>query len=139
VAVSCLVIIAIVVSLVRYRVRTESPATSMALVSETVNLWDAGTLRGEQAGSLQSVSLPAALVRVKIILPCFSAPGRYAVAVTQDQSGNGVVAQTSTAATTNGTQETVSVDLRNARTGAYFLSTIHEQDQASYYYPLQIR
>jgi uncharacterized protein (DUF2141 family) len=78
---------------------------------------------------------------VKIILPRFSKPGRYAVTVTQDQSGNGLVAQSGAATTTNGEQETVSVDLdlRNARAGAYFLSTIHEQDQASYYYPLQIR
>jgi hypothetical protein len=137
---TCLVIIAVIVSLARHGLRKQSSETSIAVVSETVDLWDAGTLRGEQSGSLQSVSLPAALVRVKIILLRFSTPGRYAVAVTQDQSGNGVVAQSSAAATTNGEQETVSVDLdlRNARAGAYFLSTIHEQDQASYYYPLQI-
>ena len=38
-------------------------------------------------------------------------------------------------------QEKVSVDLdlRSARTGAYFLSTTHEKDQAAYYYPLQIK
>jgi hypothetical protein len=140
-AASCLVIIAAIVSLARYRASTQSPAASVALVSETVNLWDAGTLRGEQPGSLQSVFLPAALVRVKIILPRFSTPGKYAVAVTMDQGGNGVVAQSSVTATTNGQQEMVFVDLdlRRAKAGAYFLSTTHEQDQASYYYPLQIR
>jgi hypothetical protein len=54
-----------------------APATSigeLAVVSETVNLWDAGTIRGNQPGSLQSVSLPAAVVRVTIILPRFSPP-----------------------------------------------------------------
>jgi len=33
----------------------------------------------------------------------------------------------------------VELDLRSAKAGAYFLATTHEQDQASYYYPLQIR
>ena len=28
---------------------------------------------------------------------------------------------------------------RAAKAGAYFLATTHEQDQASYYYPLQIK
>jgi len=29
--------------------------------------------------------------------------------------------------------------LRSVKAGAYFLSTTHEQDQAAYYYPLQIK
>ncbi len=38
-------------------------------------------------------------------------------------------------------QEKVSgdLDLRSARAGAYFLSTTHEQDQAAYYDPLQMK
>ena len=85
--------------------------------------------------------MPAALVRLTIILPRFSPTGQYAVAVTQDRNGNGVVAQRSAPATTNDDHESVSVelDLRAAKAGAYFLATIHEQDQASHYYPLQIR
>ncbi len=138
---SCLLIIAAMVSLARNGVRKQSPATNVAVVSETVNLWDAGRLRGEQRGSLQSVSLPAALVRLTIILPRFSTPGQYAVAVTKDQTRNWVVSQSGATATVKGEHETVSVelDLRGARAGAYFLSTVHEQDQASYYYLLQIR
>jgi hypothetical protein len=63
------------------------------------------------------------------------------VTVTQDQNGNGVVAQRSAQATIKGDHESVSVelDLRAAKAGAYFLATTHEQDQASYYYPLQIK
>jgi hypothetical protein len=138
---SCLLIIAAMISLTRYGVRKQSPATNVAVVSETVNLWDAGTLRGEQPGSLQSVALPAALVRLTIILPRFSTPGQYAVAVMKDQTRNRVMSQSSATATVNGEHETVSVelDLRSARAGAYFLSTVHQQDQASYYYLLQIR
>jgi hypothetical protein len=113
----------------------------MAIVSQTVNLWDVGTFRGEQPAQLQSVSLPAARVKLKIILPRFSPPGQYLVAVTRDQSGNGVMAEGSSAALASGNKETVAVDLdlRKAKSGQYFLSTTHEQDEASYYYPLQIK
>ena len=136
----CSLIGAVVITVARYEMHRQLPSTNVAVVSEAVNLWDAGTIRGNQPGSLQSVFLPAAVVRVTVILPRFSPPGQYAVAVTQDQNGNGVVAQRSALATINGDHESVSVelDLRAARAGAYFLATTHEQDQASYYYPLQI-
>ena len=137
----CFVIAAVVITVARYGMHRQVPSTELAVQSETVNLWDAGTIRGNQPGSLQSVSLPATLVRLTIILPRFSPPGQYAVAVTQDQNGNGVVAQRSAPTTTNGDHESVSVelDLRAAKAGAYFLATVNEQDQASYYYPLQIK
>ena len=136
----CSLIGAVVITVARYEMHRQLPSTNVAVVSEAVNLWDAGTIRGNQPGSLQSVFLPAAVVRVTVILPRFSPPGQYAVAVTQDQNGNGVVAQRSAPATINGDHESVSVelDLRAAKAGAYFLATTHEQDQASYYYPLQI-
>jgi hypothetical protein len=110
-------------------------------VPESVFLWNAGTFRDDQSGSLQAVSLPAALVKVTIILPRYSDPGRYTVAVTRDQGGNDLVAKSNAAATGNRDREEVSVylDLRKSQPGSYFLSTTHEQDQASYYYPLQIK
>ena len=137
----CSVIAAVVIMVARHGMHPELPSANLAAVSETINLWDAGTIRGTQPGSLQSVSLPAALVRLTVILPRFSPPGQYAVAVTQDQDGNGVVAQKSVTATTDRDHESVVVelDLRTAKAGAYFLATTHEQDQASYYYPLQIK
>jgi hypothetical protein len=137
---ACLVIAA-VIAVARYEVQKQSPASNMAIVSKTVNLWDVGTFRGEQPRQLQAMFLPAARVRLKVILPRFSPPGQYLVAVTRDQSGNGVMAEGSSAAFASGDKETVSVDLdlRKARSGQYFLSTTHEQDQASYYYPLQIK
>jgi hypothetical protein len=113
----------------------------MAAVPETLDLWNAGTLRNGQPIPLQSVTLSAALVKVTIILPRYSEPGRYAVAVMRDQTGNDLLAQSSATASGNGDREEISVDLdlRKSKPGAYFLSTTHEQDQASYYYPLQIR
>jgi hypothetical protein len=137
----CTVIAAIVITVARYGMLRQLTSANLAVVSETVNLWDTGTIRGNQPGSLQSVSLPATRVRLTIVLPRFSPPGQYDVAVTHDRNGNGVVAQQTALATINGDHESVSVelDLRAAKAGAYFLATTHEQDQASYYYPLQIR
>jgi len=136
---SAFAVVAIVVA--RHRTDRRLPNSELAVQSVTVNLWDAGTIRGNQPGSLQSVSLPAALVKLTVLLPRFSAPGNYAVAVTQDQNGKGIVAQQMAPASVNGEHESVSVelDLRAAKAGAYFLATTHGQDQASYYYPLQIR
>jgi hypothetical protein len=138
---SCLVIAVALVAIARREPRKQTLEGDTTVASETVNLWDAGTLRGQQPAPLQSVSLPAKLVRLKIILPRFSEPGAYQVAVTQDQAGNDLQANsTVTAAVSDGRQEvSVELDLRKAKPGSYFLSTTHEQDQASYYYPLQIK
>lgn len=139
-AATCFVVVVALMFMNLGRVRERSSEATMALVSETVDLWDAGTLRGQQPSPLQS-ALPASLVRVKIVLPRFSAPGRYEVAVTRDQVGNDVQAHGTVTTANNGGREEVSIDLdlRKAKAGPYFLSTTHEQDQASYYYPLQIK
>ena len=136
-AVACLVVFA----LVFIRHQQQHLTGNMAVVSRTVNLWDASTIRGQQPSSLQSAFLPASIVRLTVILPRFSRPGQYEIAVTRDRNGGGIVAQAVAPAVTIGDQEKVSVmlDLSRAPLGAYFLATIHEQDQASYYYPLEIR
>lgn len=121
--------------------REIGPMPNVAAATRTVDLFNAGSYRGDQPAPLQSVSLPAALVKVTVILPRYSTPGQYVVAVTQDQSGSNPVAKGIGAAVSNGTRElvTVTLDLRSATTGPHFLSTTREQDQASYYYPLDIR
>ena len=140
-AIAVCVIIAAIVTITRYEMGNHSSAPNAAPIAETVNLWDTGAFRGQHPGPLQYVSLPAALVRVKIILPRFSSPGRYVVAVTHDPSGNGVVAEAAATATSSGNQEIIvaELDLRRAKAGRYYLSTTHEQDQAAYYYPLEIK
>ena len=142
----CLLIVAAFVAVSWRGTNALHPVDNMAAIPETIDLSNAGTLRGLPSNSaepspLQSVSLPAALVRVKIILPRFSRPGQYTVAVTRDQTVNDPLAHGNAAANGGGDQEEVFVDLdlRQSRPGAYFLSTTHEQDQASYYYPLQIK
>ena len=146
-AVGCCLLIVAAFAVVSWRgANTPHPADNMAAIPETIDLSNAGTLRGLPTNSaepspLQSVSLPAALVKVRIILPRFSRPGQYTVAVTRDQSVNDPLAHGEAAANGGGDREVVSVDLdlRKSKPGAYFLSTTHEQDQASYYYPLQIK
>jgi len=138
---SCLLIAAVFVGLTRRGSNSKQQVADLVAVPASLDLWNAGTFRGDQPGALRAVSLPAALVKVTIILPRYSDPGRYAVAVTRDQRGNDLLAKASAAATGNRDREEVSIylDLRKSQPGSYFLSTTHEQDQASYYYPLQIR
>ena len=140
-AVAASIVIAAVITVARHEMEKRSLATNSAVVAETVNLWDAGAFRGQQPGQLQSVSLPAARVQLTIILPRFSSPGQYVVAVTHGPDGNGLITEAAATAISKGQQEILSVnlDLRRARAGQYYLSTTHERDQASYYYPLQIR
>ena len=142
----CLLIVAAFVVVSWRGSNTQHLGDNMAAIPETVNLSNARTLRGLPSNSaepspLQSVSLPAALVKVTIILPRYSRPGQYTVAVTHDQSANDPLAHGAAAANGGGDREEVSVDLdlRKSKPGFYFLATTHEQDQASYYYPLQIK
>jgi hypothetical protein len=140
-AACCCVIVVALIFVGRDGANPLRQAPNLAAVQVTVDLWNAGTLRGDQPSPLQSVTLPAALVKVTIILPRYSEPGQYVVAVTRDRTGNDLLAQSSASATGNGDRKEIFVDLdlRKSKPGAYFLSTTHEQDQASYYYPLQIR
>jgi hypothetical protein len=80
-------------------------------------------------------------MNLTILLPRHSPPRQYLVAITRDQNANGVVAEGLAPAVADGDKEqiTTSVDLSKAQAGQYFLSTTHEQNQAAYYYPLEIK
>lgn len=140
-AVTCIVFVAALFGWFHFRRDRLQTVAVAQPVSETVDLWNAGTERGEQARQLQSVELPAAVVRLTVILPRFSQSGQYLVAVTRKNDGTGVVAEGLAPTVATEQQEKVSVvlDLRKVTAGVYFLSTTHEQDQAAYYYPLQIK
>jgi hypothetical protein len=137
----CVIVVALILVARHDGANPPRPVPEVAAVQVTVDLWNAGTLRGDQPSPLQSVTLPDALAKVTIILPRYSESGRYAVAVTRDRTGNDLLARGSATAIGTGDREEVSIDfdLRNSQPGSYFLTTTHEQDQASYYYPLQIR
>ncbi|MFZ0395083.1 MAG: hypothetical protein WBX09_19870 [Terracidiphilus sp.] len=138
---TCLILVAAIVGWFHLRQNRQQTVALTQPVSKTVDLWNAGTDRGEQPGQLQSVKLPAAVVQLTVILPRFSPSGEYLIAVTRKEDGTGLVAEGLAPTVADGQQEKVSValDLRKVAAGAYFLSTTHEQDQAAYYYPLRIK
>ena len=111
-------------------------------VNANVDLFNAGTVRGEDddANALKQVSLPAAIVRLSVTLPRFSESGHYEVLVSRDKFGNEVVAKGSgdAVATAGKVIVGVTLDLRAAKPGAYFLATVRGSDNGMYYYPVQI-
>jgi hypothetical protein len=140
-AAMCLILVAGIFGWFHLRHNHEQMVAVAQPVSKTVDLWNTGTDRGQQPGQLRSVELPAAVVRLTVILPRFSPSGQYLIAVTRKEDGTGVVAEALALTVASGQQDKVSValDLRKVTAGAYFLSTTHEQDQAAYYYPLKIK
>jgi hypothetical protein len=113
-------------------------------VAATVDLWNSGTSRsiGDDATPLQEVSLPAAVVQLEVILPRFSETGTYSVKVSSDKSGNQVIAEGTGEAIEKDHGKVkvgVSLDLRRAKRGAYFLATVRGTDNGTYYYPLKIK
>jgi hypothetical protein len=65
----CFLITALFVGLTRRGPNTNQQTADLAAVPESVDLWNAGTFRGEQPGPLKAVSLPAALVKVRLFFP----------------------------------------------------------------------
>jgi hypothetical protein len=121
--------------------RAQVQLASSIPVETRVNLFDEGTVRGiEGTNTLQEVSLPARVVHLSIVLPRFSDPGRYLIRVSKDKAGNEVVAQAVGDAATSDRKTTavVTLDLRTAQTGEYYLATVRGADNGTYYYPLKI-
>jgi hypothetical protein len=139
--ISCLIITVSVVLTVRHVITSRQSATGFVLVSRTVDLSSAGTFRGEQPSRLRSVLLPKGVIKLTLILPRFSDPGQYAVAVTRTRSDDDLVAHAKASSKREGENEELALllDLRSATPGRYFLATTREQDEASYYYPLEIQ
>jgi hypothetical protein len=130
----------------RHRAEQEAAvqvAKSSVPVDAQVDLFNAGTLRGGDDGTneLQQVSLPAAIIHLSVTLPRFSQSGRYEVLVSRDKAGSQVIANGFGNADENGGKVCVKVtlDLRSAQAGAYFLATVRGADNGMYYYPLRIK
>jgi hypothetical protein len=113
-------------------------------VNAVVDLFNVPTLRSgdndASAAPLGKVSLPASIVRLNVTLPRFSQSGAYDVVVSQDRAGHQLIAKgTGKAAEASGkVSMTVTLDLRSAKAGAYFLATVRDSDNGTYYYPLTI-
>jgi hypothetical protein len=95
---------------------------------------------GDHDVQLEAVSLPAAIVHLKIILPKLSPAGHYKVVVSADRARAKTVArgEGNAVASTLSTTLSVTLDLRNAPLGSYVLSTEGEQEADTYYCPLKL-
>ena len=97
---------------------TQKPAGELAAVDRTIDLFNHGTVRGgSEPNPLDAVSLPSTLVHLRLILPRFSDPGSYVVAVSKDRAGTAIVARGSGKTVADGQRLflDVSLDLRGAR------------------------
>ena len=126
--------------------RLHSPASTFQTASatplaETIDLSQAGTTRGGETSNVPPVVLPRRVIAAHILLPNFSPGGRYAISVATDRNGGPAKAEGQGTASVSGFHAdlTVTLDLRNLPQGTYYLSTTHDGDQASYYYPLAVR
>ena len=111
-----------------------------AELHRTLDLSQYGTYRGDQPANNPPLHLPAALLRLELVLPRLSQPGAYSIMVASDKKGlNRVVCATGTAVGADPrTVVSVSLDLRNATPGKYVLLTQLQGEDAPYTYPLQI-
>ena len=112
----------------------------LAVLDRTVDLSYQGPVRGRASSptSPDPVLLPAALVRVTVMLPVASDGGQYQIAVTRDQDGNKILASAIAQSAGEGPRKTVTVvlDLRAAQ-GTLFLRTT-DRNHVSYLYPMRI-
>ena len=119
-----------------------SPFTTreLAVLDRTVDLSYQGPVRGRASSptSPDPVLLPAALVRLTVMLPVASDGGQYQIAVTRDQDGNKILASAIAQSAGEGPRKTVTVvlDLRAAQ-GTLFLRTT-DRNHVSYLYPMRI-
>ena len=143
-AVAAAILICIGISFQIWRVHTPGVKSTSEIASAapvTVNLFHYGTFRGNEPNRLEAVSLPGALVKIEVILPQLSEPGKYEISVTGDKDRRNLIAEATGPSVADGPRQIVTVvlDLRSAKAGSYFLSTTLDQDESSYYYPVKIR
>jgi hypothetical protein len=122
--------------------KTQTGNAQTVANDRTIDLFDHGTVRGgSEPNPLDAVSLPSSLVHLRLILPRFSDPGSYTVAVSKDKGGSDIVARGSgmTVADRSHLLLEVTLDLRRAQVGSYFLATVRESDNGTYYYPLKVQ
>ena len=121
---------------------TQKQAGQLAAMDRTIDLYNHGTPRGgSEPNPLEAVALPSALVHLRLILPRFSDPGNYVVAVSKDKAGTAIAARGSGKTVADGPRLFLDVplDLRGAPAGSYFLATVRESDNGTYYYPLNVQ
>jgi hypothetical protein len=89
---------------------------------------------------LEEVYLPSSIVKLHVILPRSSERGPYGIFVAKDRTGGNIVAHgLGNAVDVDGKVNVmVTLDLRTATPGMYFLATVRGSDNGTYYYPLKV-
>jgi hypothetical protein len=112
-------------------------------VDAQIDLSNAGMYRGQtdETNELQAITLPAAILNLAVTLPRFSDTGSYEILVSKDKTATHVVAKAAGRAQEMNGKEllNVTLDLRAARKGAYFLATVRGEDGGTYYYPVTVK
>ena len=105
----------------------------------TINLWDQDMERGGNQ-TLKTIHVPPTSVRLTITLPRFSRPGTYQVSLCRERNDASAFVRAKAAAASVGPRETVTVvlDLASVDKGSYWLSTRHNEDAASDYFPVKV-
>ncbi len=122
--------------------RASTNITSIVHQRRIADLFDEpDTLRSaEPQKPLKTIYLPAAPLELKVILPRFSRPGVYQIAICRVRSENSTLVKAVGRAVADGPRQivTVMVDLSGLSKGSYWLSTRSEDAGASYYFPLHL-
>lgn len=114
--------------------------TVVVAADRTVDLYDWDAQRGGGLKEGREIALPRTVVRVRVILPRFSRPGGYEIAVCRDRTIDSAIAKNTANTIAEGPRETVTVtlDLRTAKSGELWFATKRETDEAGYYFPVRI-
>lgn len=104
-----------------------------------INLWDQDTERGGDQ-TLKTIHVPPTSVRLIITLPRFSRPGTYQISLCRERKDASAFVRAKADATLAGPREIVTVvlDLASVKKGSYWLSTRHNENAASDYFPVKV-
>ena len=116
---------------------------SITLQKRTADLFETDALRGagEPNKPNSPVHLPAAPLELKVILPRFSRPGPYQIAVCRERNAESAMVKALGTAVAEGSREVVTVvlDLSGLPKGSYWLSTRHDDNDASDYAAMSLQ
>jgi len=119
------------------------PIASITLQKRTADLFEKDVLRGPGAPNEQTspVDLPTVPLELRVILPRFSRPGTYQIAVCRDRNAESTLVKAVGPTTAKGSREIVTVilDLSKLPRGSYWLSTRYDDNDASEYFALQLQ